>query len=339
MRKAFMKNFAAWSVGFLSINFALGVMAQFDCSNNGVVEAGVVPWTADGPVEGDGDVQYLDWVQIANFAAGLDTPFDPCQFAAADCAPRSSLGDDIISTIDVVQAIRYAVGLDPLDAVGGPTNVIFTPRVPGVGPRTVFIDSGNYVRGQDGTATVYLDAAGDEVGVGFSLIFDRNQLEYKSFTNTLDAFIVANTNLASNGYLGFITLSIGDSYSAGNNPLVSIVFTAVGVTNTTTAISLGDTPVFGEIASTNADPLESTFSGISVIVTGPSFFSQPSWSSQGFRALFNSDAGSVYTIESSTNLASWKLLTALTNTTGTTPFVDGSAVSSSNQFYRAVLVP
>jgi len=66
-------------------------------------------------------VSITDWVEVGRFAAHLDIPMTPSEFQRADCAPRSTLGNGVLTVADWVQAGRYAVGLDPLTPAGGPT--------------------------------------------------------------------------------------------------------------------------------------------------------------------------------------------------------------------------
>jgi len=51
----------------------------------------------------------------------LDTPANGGEFQRADCAPRATLGNGLITVSDYVQAGRYAAGLDDLVPAGGPT--------------------------------------------------------------------------------------------------------------------------------------------------------------------------------------------------------------------------
>ncbi|MGB4989712.1 MAG: hypothetical protein WBO10_10795, partial [Pyrinomonadaceae bacterium] len=46
---------------------------------------------------------------------------NPNEFQRADVAPRSTFGDGVINSGDVIQARRYATGLDPATPAGGPT--------------------------------------------------------------------------------------------------------------------------------------------------------------------------------------------------------------------------
>ena len=196
---------------FLSIVIAAtlpwGARAQNNCTNG--LEADVSPWGSSFP-SGDNFVTYLDFAKILTFALGTAAPADSCQFARADCAPRSSLGDGLITIADAVQAIRYSVGLDPLQYTGGPSNVIPTPRVPGIGPRSLAVLTSTFARGQDGAVAIHLNTAGDETAVGFTLKFDPTLLQYKSFFwPDGTANLSANTNGASGGRLAFVAVKLG----------------------------------------------------------------------------------------------------------------------------------
>lgn len=70
---------------------------------------------------GDEDLTAGDLVQARRFAAGLDSPAPGPEFQRADCAPRESLGDGEFQAADLSQARRYVAGLDPLAGAGGPS--------------------------------------------------------------------------------------------------------------------------------------------------------------------------------------------------------------------------
>jgi hypothetical protein len=69
---------------------------------------------------------------MGRFVAGLDTPNPGSEFQQADSAPRSTFGDGVITIADWVQCGRYAAGLDPATAAGGPTGplpgIVFSPQ-------------------------------------------------------------------------------------------------------------------------------------------------------------------------------------------------------------------
>jgi len=60
---------------------------------------------------------------------------------------------------------------------------------------------------------------------------------------------------------------------------------------------------------------------------------------QGFRASFVGQVGTGYRVLASTNLVTWDIIGAATNTLGTVQFNDPQATNQSARFYRAEVVP
>src|SRR5207248_2931227 len=106
------------------------------------------------------------------------------EYQRADCAPRSTLGNGAITVTDWVQAGRYAARLDPLVAVGGPTNdstsfaagLDSDPK--GASARRVDVTNNVLAQNQSGTVSVNLEAQGNENALGFSVSFDPSKLTY-----------------------------------------------------------------------------------------------------------------------------------------------------------------
>src|SRR2546425_9813225 len=115
MSLGFVKKILLSSFVILSACLGTRSVAQMACTNDlaGRWEADIYPESQPGFQGGDGQVKFLDFAIIGQYAAALKTPFGPCDAMIADCAPRSSLGNGTITTIDVVQAFRYATAQDP----------------------------------------------------------------------------------------------------------------------------------------------------------------------------------------------------------------------------------
>jgi len=60
---------------------------------------------------------------------------------------------------------------------------------------------------------------------------------------------------------------------------------------------------------------------------------------EGFQFTLTGDLGANYEIDGSTNLITWISLAILTNSYGTSQFLDSAATNSSRRFYRALLLP
>ena len=250
------------------------------------------------PLEGDvhepekrDAVTIADWVKVGRFAAGLDTPTTGSEFQRADCAPRSTRGNNAITISDWVQSGRYAVGLDPPTVAWGPTGVassgfaassgvFFAMTVPsglafqllptsfsakrspiGSLSRTVRIVSPNFVGGQNGTVLVELDSLGDENGMGLSLTFNTSQLTFVSAVKGSDATnatLNVNASSASSGRVGLgLAQPSNQTFAAGTRQAVVVTFAASS--SGTLLVSSGDRPVLREVVDVNANTLATTF--------------------------------------------------------------------------------
>jgi hypothetical protein len=215
-------------------------------------------------------VTVVDWVQEGRYVAALDSPDSASEFQRADCAPRATMGDGLLTVSDWVQAGRYVNGLDPLTMAGGPTVLdggqVVTPKghKRGVDPNRVLTVQGpTFFQGQTGTASVNLEAQGNENGIGFSLAFDPTAVTYTGASLGLDAVgatMNVNANQATNGQLGIIlALATDVSFSPGTREVIKVSFQAVTAASVTSTLGLTDLPVRREIADTNALPVVATY--------------------------------------------------------------------------------
>ena len=219
---------------------------------------------------GDGSVTIVDWVQVGRYVAALDSPTNASEFQRADCAPRSTQGDGLLTVSDWVQAGRYATGLDPLTSIGGPAQPT-TGNVVSGGPRKkggqlariVSVQGPLIFQGQTGTATVTLEAQGDENAVGLSLSFDPALVTYTGATNGSDASSATmdiNDNFATNGHVGIILeLPFNVGFTPGTRQVLKVNFQAVTSNPVNAAIALTDSPVVREVADTNALPVTASY--------------------------------------------------------------------------------
>jgi hypothetical protein len=169
---------------------------------------------------GDKAVTVTDWVLAGRYAARLDYPTNAAEFQRADCAPRATLGDGAITVIDWVQVGLYAAGLDPLTVAGGPTSEVIpggiisgkgsganTPHGDPPSSRRLEVADTMVLRGLTGTASVQLEAMGNENALGFSLGFDPAAVTYVgasigSASNGVT--LIVNDTQAGAGRLGFV---------------------------------------------------------------------------------------------------------------------------------------
>jgi hypothetical protein len=221
---------------------------------------------------GDKAVTVTDWVLAGRYAARLDYPTNAAEFQRADCAPRATLGDGAITVIDWVQVGLYAAGLDPLTVAGGPTSEVIpggiisgkgsganTPHGDSPYSRLLEVADTVVLRGLTGTASVQLEAMGDENALGFSLGFDPAAVNYVSASigsASNGVTLIVNDTQAGAGRLGFVLgLGAGSSFVSGTSELVKVTFRAATPDQGKYTLSFADQPVPCEVSGTNALPL------------------------------------------------------------------------------------
>jgi len=221
---------------------------------------------------GDKAVTVTDWVLAGRYAARLDYPTNAAEFQRADCAPRATLGDGAITVIDWVQVGLYAAGLDPLTVAGGPTSEVIpggiisgkgsganTPHGDPPSSRRLEVADTMVLRGLTGTASVQLEAMGNENALGFSLGFDPAAVTYVgasigSASNGVT--LIVNDTQAGAGRLGFVLgFGAGKSFVSGTRELVKVTFRAATPDQGKCMVSFSDLPVPCEVSGTNALPM------------------------------------------------------------------------------------
>jgi hypothetical protein len=218
---------------------------------------------------GDGAVTVVDWVQVGRYVAALDSPTNTSEFQRADCAPRATGGDGLLTVSDWVQAGRYAAGLDPLTLAAGPSapaggNTVGLLRKEGTSNlRMVTVQGPLLFQGQTATASIELQAQGDENAVGLSLSFDPKVVSYTGAllgSDATSATMDVNANQAASGQLGIIlALPTNASFTPGSRQLVKVSFQAVTTNSIDAAVTLADLPVRREVADTNALPVSASY--------------------------------------------------------------------------------
>ena len=200
-----------------------------------------------------------DYDQVAKFALGITTAKDGSEFQRADSAPRTTLGDGRISVGDMVQAMRYASGLDPLMATGGPSAAIKVESEKARLEMAREVKVGAPTFGP-GTVTVPLEiiALGNENGTIFTLSFDPTKLSNPTVVLGTDAsaallLVNADPSLLVNGKVAVgVVLPPGQAFVMGTRQFARVTFNvAQGAYGTTTSIGFSSTPIPLEIADVN----------------------------------------------------------------------------------------
>ena len=242
-------------------------------------EADVSP-RPDG--DNNGTITITDWVQVGRFVAGLDTAATGNEFQRADCAPRSGLGDGRISIIDWTQAGRYAAALDPATAAGGPTAPASSLSVSNEGRAIAskVLDVAEILREfptvrlrrqpttdnrLSATASVEIEATGNENAMGFSVIFNALQwrlLSVKAGRDADEAVLHINSTQAERGRIGVaLAMPVGKAIARGERQLLVCEFAPI--TNRKglpLMLDFGNAPVRRETADIDANPLTAVYS-------------------------------------------------------------------------------
>jgi len=188
-----------------------------------VFESDVSPRT-----NGNQSISVTDWLQVGRFVARLDTIASTNEFQRVDSAPRVGLGDAQLKVTDWVQAGRYLAGADFLVAVGGPSVETNAAIAGPSGSRRLVVENAIGNSGQVVTASVDLEAQGDENAVGFTLAYNPVAISFVRLEPgdaTGSATFVVNTNQTSNGRVGVIlALNQGTTFNPGVRRLAKMNF-------------------------------------------------------------------------------------------------------------------
>lgn len=208
------------------------------------------------PMGKSGAATQNDYEQIARFALGVESSNAGSEFQRADCAPRGALGDGRVGIADLVQAMRYASGLDPLTAAGGPTAAVevmtATPSAQTEAAREVKLGTPTYTATTI-TVPIELVALGNENALGFTLAFDQNALSAPIAvlgTDALTGLLITNPTQVGSGRLGVgIALSAGQKFAAGVRQILRVTFNiAPAAYGQMTPIGFASSPVQLEIS-------------------------------------------------------------------------------------------
>jgi len=271
---------------------------------------------------GDGQLTSADWVQEGRFVAGLSQPLTTNEFERADTAPRSTGGDGRLTAADWVQVGRYVAGLDPITPIGefDPAELVPAAGVPQDGDLSEQLVVGTFwaEQGSNVAVSVQLIGFGGENGVGFSVSFDATNLVFEGITNAArlpaGMTVVLNTNAAANGQIGVLmALPAGQGFSAGTNTLCCLVFQVAAAAPATLQLTMADSPVVREVASTEAQALNTDFvdGAVNVVVSpsAPTILAPTAqFNGNGFQASFTALPGITYVVETSVDLKNWELL-------------------------------
>lgn len=232
----------------------------------GAYEADVAP-RPNG--NNDGTVNDDDVSLIRRFVAGLDGNFIYNEAQRADSAPLATRGNEILSVADVMQARRFALGLDSVIFTDGLSMSNFAAKFAG---RTM--TGANYeIRpyrishiANKLRIGINLESSGGATGTGFTLTFDPAVLSNPSVSpgsDGADTTLTINNSEANQGKLGIlIDKSPNQPFAAGSRQLVTVEFDVIPNFPNGTNIGFVSSPVVNEVVNGNADALSSVFSPV-----------------------------------------------------------------------------
>jgi hypothetical protein len=232
---------------------------------------------------GDGSVTVADLTLVGSIVVGnvaLNPDYN--EFQRADSAPRSSLGDGVLSVADYTQAGRYAAALDPTVPAGGPgaSTSFWGGRIkhpaallePSVATN-VTVTSAQAARGTQVTVSVIATTQGIENGFGFSIEYDPAKLQDPGLQ--LGADVPAGTTFIPNtntpGRIGIIMArGVNQTFASGSLQILKITFTISPTAPAgPTTLALTSDPVVRQISDVNAEVVESTWADGSVTILAP----------------------------------------------------------------------
>ncbi|MBI3880058.1 MAG: immunoglobulin domain-containing protein [Verrucomicrobia bacterium] len=230
---------------------------------------------------GNQAVDLLDVVQVGRFAVGLDTAANGSEFQRADCAPRSTLGNGLITLTDWVQAGRYFSHADSNTPAGGPTSPASFAGVGGFasggkgganagGSRVVRLVNATLQPGQTNTVSIELDSQGDEHGLAVSVNFNGAVMTVVSVaagSGAGGATVIPNTN--TTGRVGLLlALSGTNTFLAGTREVAQLRFIVPAEATGLALVTFGDTPAIRQVSDPVANELAASYTDGAVTLNG-----------------------------------------------------------------------
>ncbi|MEZ5327444.1 MAG: Ig-like domain-containing protein [Verrucomicrobiales bacterium] len=226
---------------------------------------------------GDNSVDATDLVMAFRFVVGLDTPA-VSEFSRADTFPRTTGGDGVLTLGDAVQTLRYAVGVDSVKRVQGPTepaaallalNVRETRDESDPGKATLSI---NPTVTSDGRVelSIDMDSTGQVSALGFSVAFDpeiHSYDEYAISTTTAGVTTFVNTDQATNGRLGVVIANsdVGQTFQGSKVRLLTLKLSTISRERLKDShIQFEDFPAARAVADSSANRVDTAYMNASL---------------------------------------------------------------------------
>jgi hypothetical protein len=295
---------------------------------------------------GNGILSSTDFTLAGRIIAGLELVLSESEYMRVDTAPRDTSGNGQLTSADLTQVGRYVAGLNAPEAAGGPrsqsnrrivatANSFETAAGSNSLSRVLRLVGGAIPSAGTVVIPVQLDALGNENSIGGSVIFPPQALRFIRATAPSGVSLVVNTLRTNEGRIGLLlSLPAGSGFPEGETNVTLLNFEVLSVASPI-SMSWGDSPVFREVASVEADALLTEFSGTSLtsIVSPPSVL-QPRLF---FGLSIEGTIGMSYRIESAgSHEGPWNAMALVTLTNSPQVWIDTSQTVGTTRVYRAI---
>jgi hypothetical protein len=250
-------------------------------------------------LNGDGDVDLGDAVEIGEFAAHLVTGSHGAvpdfatsnEFQRADCepvvGPFGQSGDGDVDLGDFIQALRFANLLDPVQLASGPAFPI--PAFAGLRSdksgeilskaRNIRVVDTTASAGSQVTVSIEMDAQPGDKGVSFTMDYDAAKLSNPSVelgTGAAGAFLITNADTPGN--VAVQLAHVFGEFAAGASQTLSITFdVAKRAKGGPTQLTFTDDLAERQIRDANNSETKSVFTGGTVTIFGPTAANVAFW--------------------------------------------------------------
>jgi hypothetical protein len=221
--------------------------------------------------DGDGSLLSADVIVERKFIVGTLVP-DANEFIRADCAPKATHGDGILSAGDTIQVRRYVAGVDTQGTIETSAATTDGDRVDSRSvARTIRVISQTALSGSKVSIPVELTSNGNELAAAITLDFDPTTLSNPVIELAKgipsDAVLTTNTTAAEKGKIVILVDSSAALSIAGRaQQIIIITFDVRAGAEGKTEVSFGTSAAVNSVADTNGNLLPTTFVNGSVTI-------------------------------------------------------------------------
>jgi hypothetical protein len=242
--------------------------------NLAVVASAVIFGDVAPRPNGDGMLLSNDVTVERQFVVGNLVP-SADEFMRADCAPKATHGDGMLTAGDTIQVRRYVSGLDTQGTVEGQMSRALATdglinRLPGA--RSIRVISKTAQPGSKVSIPVELTPNGDELATAVTLNFDPTKLSNPviQLANGISGDAVLTTNM-SEAESGKVVILVDSTAPLGTygmpQQLVTITFDVRDNAEGSTELTFGTSMAVNSVADADGDLLPTNFTNGSVTIS------------------------------------------------------------------------